>query len=180
MRLLFLVYGLLILQKTVTWWIPSDWSHPQLVLPLCTYLGISRFSITNTLAVFLIGLVMDAATGVVIGPWAGGGLAAYIFSGLFARNINLPALNISKGKLSSQVVFIVVMFLSSMIAFAFFHGLQSADLGKFPEIRDLFIESFFSVAAGFFLLPIIRKFVEPRRKSRANVFTSIQSARPYS
>jgi hypothetical protein len=111
LRIVLVLFGLLLAQVVMAPYLAIGGAQPQFSIPLCVYLGITGFSIQSALGVFGWGLVMDCLTGAVVGPWAGGSVAAFLFAGLTARSAFLPSLPIVAG----------VLFLASLLAFGVFH-----------------------------------------------------------
>lgn len=150
-RLVVLVYILLTVQVLVTSLVPIGGPQPQLILPLCVYLGITRFSIASSLVVFGSGLLVDGLAGAVVGPWAGASVVAFLCAGLIARGAFFPSLPLFAG----------VLMVASSLAFAVFHGLHLADTRIVPPVSLIFAESASTVAVGVFLIFFIRWWLEP-------------------
>jgi hypothetical protein len=153
MRWAFLILVLIIAQRLVASYLPLGWVHPQLLLPVCVYLGIVRFSVRGALSAFGCGLLMDGITGAVIGPWAGGSIVAFAVSGVVARSSVFP----------SRSVFAGVLCGASLAAFGVFHGMQLAVTQLFPPIGSLLGEALMTTVAGVGALSLIRWWLEPRR-----------------
>jgi rod shape-determining protein MreD len=151
LRIVLLLFSLLLAQVVVAPYFSLGGAQPQFSIPLCVYLGITRFSISSALGAFGWGLVMDCLTGSVVGPWAGGSIAAFLFAGLTARSAFLPSLPIVAG----------VLFLASLIAFEIFHGLHLADTAVTPTISLVLGEVAITTLTGLALVWFIRWWLEP-------------------
>jgi hypothetical protein len=153
MRWAFLLLVLITAQRLMASYVPLGWVHPQLLLPVCVYLGIVQFSVRGALSAFGCGVLMDGVTGAVIGPWAGGSIVAFMVAGVVARSSVFP----------SRGAFAGVLCGASLAAFGVFHGMQLAITQLFPSIGSLFEEAFMTTVAGVVTLSFIRWWLEPRR-----------------
>lgn len=156
MRLSVLVYGLLLAQRLLGNYIPSGWSHPQLMIPLCVYLGITRFSPMNALVVGGTGLLMDGLSGAILGPWSGASVAAFLVGGLIA----------GRGAFPSMGLFSAMLFAGALASFGVFHAMHLADTSLLPSGAVIVEESFMTALAGVMCIPAIRWWVEPKRGCR--------------
>ena len=86
---------------------------PQLVLILVIYLGFHEVSLLGAFSAFALGLLMDFASAVLVGPWAGAFVAVY------------GALSVGSQRLfvESSIVMIVTAFCASLCADFIFLGL---------------------------------------------------------
>lgn len=86
---------------------------PQLVLILVVYLGFHEVSFLGACSAFALGLLMDFASAVLVGPWAGAFVAVY------------GALSVGSQRLfvESAIVMIVTAFCASLCADFIFLGL---------------------------------------------------------
>lgn len=153
MRLLVLVYGLLIAQRILGSYIPVGWPHPQLMIPLCVYLGMTRFSPMSALVVSGSGLFVDALSGPILGPWAGASVAAFLVGGAIA----------GRGTFSSVGLIGVMMLGGALVSFGVFHAMHLADTSLVPSGSLIVGESFVTAVAGTVGIPAIRWWLEPKR-----------------
>ena len=156
MRLVVLVYGLLIAQRILGAYVPMGWVHPQLMLPLCVYLGMTRFSVRSAVVVFGSGLLMDAIGGPILGPWAGASISAFFVAGMVSRRVVLPSAGLSG----------VVLFVGAFLSFCVFHAMHLADTSAMPPLRLIVEEAFMTALGGAIVVPAIRWWLEPRRGRR--------------
>lgn len=151
LRIVLVLFSLLLAQVVIAPHFSFVGAQPQFPISLCVYLGITRFSIPSALGAFGIGLVMDCLIGSVVGPWAGGSIAAFIFAGLTARGPFLPSLPVVAG----------VLFLSSLLGFGMFYGLHLADTATTPNVSRILREASTTALTGLALLRFIRRWLEP-------------------
>jgi rod shape-determining protein MreD len=155
LRIVLALFSLLLAQVVVAPYLSIGGAQPQVSIPLSVYLGLTRFSVSSALGAFGWGLVMDCLTGSVVGPWAGGSIAAFLFAGLTARGAFLPTPPIVAG----------VLFLASVFAFGVFHGLHLADTTVTPTISLVLGEAAITTLTGLPLVWFIRKWLEPFSRS---------------
>ena len=148
LRIVLVLFGLLFAQVVMAPYLSIVGAQPQFSIPLCVYLGITRFSILSAFGAFGWGLVMDCLTGSVVGPWAGGNIAAFLFAGLTARRPSLP-------------IVAGVLFLASLLAFGVFHGLHMADTVAIPSMSLILGEAAITTFTGLGLMWFLRCWLEP-------------------
>lgn len=153
MRLAVLVYVVLVAQRILGSYVPFGLAHPQLMIPVCVYLGTTRFSAMSALTVCGSGLLMDSLSGSMLGPWAGANVAAFWVAGAIAN----------RGVSSSLALASVMMFVAALVSFGVFHVMHMADTAIVPPVSLMIQESLMTAIAGVVCIPAIRRWLEPSR-----------------
>lgn len=86
--LLVVILGLIaiFMQGTVFRVIGSDWVVPNLLIIIVVFLGFYEASVRGATLAFLLGLELDFANGLLVGPWAGAFVVSFgILAGLSQR-----------------------------------------------------------------------------------------------
>jgi len=106
---------LLILQVVVHQFGVPMWFVPQGVLVCVVFLAFYEFSVAGVVMAFLLGLLLDLHSGVLLGPWAGSYLIVYatfafLSQRLFVESPIVAMSVVALGTLLSGVVFVILAF----------------------------------------------------------------------
>jgi rod shape-determining protein MreD len=63
------------------------WAIPQGLLICVVFLACYEFSVVGALTVFLLGLLLDMSSGVVLGPWSGSYVLVYVLFAFLSQRL---------------------------------------------------------------------------------------------
>lgn len=93
----------------------SEWLIPQGVLICVVFLAFYECSVAGALAAFVLGLLLDSSSGVLLGPWAGAYIVVYaVFSfvsqRLFVESLGVAMVVVASAAVLSGVIFLLLAF----------------------------------------------------------------------
>lgn len=129
-----LLLGLLAiaLQGTVLKAVLPDYLVPNFVLVLVVFLGFFEVRISSLFLAFLLGLELDLASGLLIGPWSGSFVVVFLLLALMAQRIFVESIvsvlvSIFFASLVSDLVYFILIYrLEPAVYQAFLHSLIGA------------------------------------------------------
>jgi rod shape-determining protein MreD len=86
------------------------WAIPQGLLICVAFLAFYEFSVMGALAAFVLGLLLDMSSGVVLGPWAGSYVLVYVLFAFLSQRLFIE----------SRVVAMLVVICATLCAGAAF------------------------------------------------------------
>jgi len=91
------------------------WLIPQGLLVSVVFLAFYEFSLAGVVMAFLLGLLLDMSSGILLGPWAGSYVAVYalfafLSQRLFVESALVAMLVVALGTLLAGIVFLLLAF----------------------------------------------------------------------
>jgi rod shape-determining protein MreD len=110
-----LALALLIIQSISRHLFIPEWFVPQGLLVCAVFLAFYEFSLLGAVTAFLLGLLLDLSSGVLLGPWAGAyvvvyALFAFLSQRLFVESIMVSMSVVGLATLISGFLFISLAF----------------------------------------------------------------------
>ena len=105
----------LILQSTLLKFMLADHAIPNFCFIFVVFLAFNEVSIAGAVLVFLLGLLFDLSSGVILGPWAGAFAASYTVLCLVSRRVFLDSVPAAflltfLGAYFSNLIYILLVF----------------------------------------------------------------------
>ena len=105
------------------------YATPQLLLLVVVYLSFSDISVQGSLAAFLLGVMLDLSTAILVGPWAGAFIVVYGGLVLLSQRLFIE----------SGIVACFVSFFATIVSGAFYTLLsQQGDILVWSHAAQLF------------------------------------------
>ena len=82
----------LLIQSSALKFLLPDHTVPNFCLVFVVFLAFNEVSITGAVLVFLLGLIFDLSSGVLLGPWAGAFAGTYTILCLISRRVFLDSI----------------------------------------------------------------------------------------
>jgi len=110
-----LAVALLIAQSVLRHLFLPEWLVPQGLLICAIFLAFYEFSLAGAVAAFLLGLLLDLSSGVLLGPWAAAyvviyGVFTFLSQRLFVESSAVSMMVVAIATLLSGVVFLSLAF----------------------------------------------------------------------
>jgi rod shape-determining protein MreD len=132
--ILVLLLGLLAiaLQGTILKAILPDYLVPSFVLIIVVYLGFFEVRLSSLFLVFLLGLELDLASGLLVGPWSGAFVVVFLLLALLAQRIFVESIvsvlvAVFFASLTSDLVYFILIYrLEPAVYQVIFHSIVGA------------------------------------------------------
>jgi rod shape-determining protein MreD len=151
MRFLFciaLALFFLILQSIAHYMGVPEWSIPQGGIVCVVFLAFYEFSLAGVVLSFLLGLLLDMSSAVLIGPWAGGYVVAYAMIAFISQRLFVESLYVAFSVVVGAALVSGLIF--TLLAFEY----------QAPASEDLIVLLGQSLASGI-VTPLVFRFLRP-------------------
>lgn len=108
---------LLLLQSAVHHFGLPEWLVPQGVLVCVVFLAFYEFSLAGVVLAFLLGLLLDLSSGVLLGPWAGAYLVVYTMFAFLSQRLFVESAAVAMSVVAVATVLAGTVFL--LLAFEY-------------------------------------------------------------